>query len=114
MPLTNCAGMGQSVPFATAYRNIVFNCGYAAFVLAAARIGFDSEGKKQWAIFGVFCGLAMGTKYTGLLAAPALAVCCAFVLLNRDKLKRNIEIRNLWVGCRCYGGVAFLSSQLDS
>jgi dolichyl-phosphate-mannose-protein mannosyltransferase len=59
---------------------------YAAFVLAAARIGFDAEDKKQWAIFGIFCGLAMGTKYTGLLAVPALAICCAFVLLNRDQL----------------------------
>jgi dolichyl-phosphate-mannose-protein mannosyltransferase len=71
---------------------------YAAFVLAAARIGFDAEGKTEWAIFGVFCGLAMGTKYTGLLSVPALAVCCVFVLLNRDQLKRAGEIRNLCVG----------------
>jgi len=71
---------------------------FAVFVLAAARIGFDAEGKKEWAIFGVFCGLVMGTKYTGLLAVPALAVCCAFVLLNRDHLKRAGEIRNLCVG----------------
>jgi hypothetical protein len=41
---------------------------YAALILAAARIGFDAENIREWAIFGVFCGLAMGTKYTGLLA----------------------------------------------
>jgi hypothetical protein len=70
---------------------------FAAFVLAAARIGFDAEDNKAWAIFGIFCGLAMGTKYTGLLAVPALAICCAFVTLNRNPLNRNIAIRNL--GC---------------
>src|ERR1700688_2991355 len=48
---------------------------YAALILAAARIGFDAENIRGWAIFGVFCGLAMGTKYTGLLAVPALAIC---------------------------------------
>jgi hypothetical protein len=71
---------------------------YAAFVLAAARIGFDAEDLKEWAIFGVFCGLAMGTKYTGLLAVPALAICCAYVHFNREQMKRKIEIRNLCVG----------------
>jgi hypothetical protein len=68
---------------------------FAAFVLAAARVGFDIESIREWAVFGVFCGLAMGTKYTGLLAVPALAICCAFVLLNRDPLSRSVGIRNL-------------------
>ena len=71
---------------------------YAAFALAAARIGFDAQSKKEWTIFGVFCGLAMGTKYTGLLAVPALAICCGFVLLTRDQLKRASKIRNLCIG----------------
>jgi hypothetical protein len=71
---------------------------FAAFVLAAARIGFDAESIKEWAIFGIFCGLAMGTKYTGLLAVPALAMCCALVVFNRDQLKDAIGIRNLCVG----------------
>jgi hypothetical protein len=71
---------------------------YATFVLTGARIGFDAEGKKEWAIFGIFCGMAMSTKYTGLLAVPALAICCALVLFNRGHLKRVGEIRNLCVG----------------
>jgi hypothetical protein len=39
----------------------------------------------------------MGTKYTGLLAVPALAICCAFVIFNRDRLNRAIGIRKLCV-----------------
>ena len=79
---------------------------FAAFVLAAARIGFDAEPIREWAIFGVFCGLAMGTKYTGLLAVPALAICCAFVILNRDQLNRIVGIRNLGVGLAIAAAVA--------
>jgi hypothetical protein len=69
---------------------------YAAFVLAAARIGFDAESIKEWAISGVFCGLAMGSKYTGLLAVPALAICCVYVL-KCDESNRPVGIRNLGV-----------------
>jgi hypothetical protein len=58
---------------------------YAAFVLAAARIGFDAQRFKEWATFGMFCGLSMGTKYTGLLALPALVICCAFLLIGRKQ-----------------------------
>lgn len=79
---------------------------YAALVLAAARIGFDAENIKEWAIFGVFCGLAMGTKYTGLLAVPALAICCAFVLFNRDQSNRTVGIRNLCVALAIAAAVA--------
>ena len=70
---------------------------FAAFVLTAARVGFDAERIRDWAIFGIFCGLAMGTKYTGLLAVSALALCCAFVVLNREQLNRTAGIRNLGV-----------------
>jgi hypothetical protein len=45
---------------------------YASFILAAARIGFDAERPKHFVVFGFFCGLAIATKYTGLLALPAL------------------------------------------
>jgi len=79
---------------------------YAAFVLAAARIGFDAEGIKAWAIFGLFCGLAMGTKYTGLLAVPALAICCAFLIFNRDRMNRATGIRNLFVALGIGAAVA--------
>jgi Dolichyl-phosphate-mannose-protein mannosyltransferase len=56
---------------------------YAAFVLAAARIGLDARRLREWAAFGLFSGLAIGTKYTGLLAIPAVIFCIA--LLNSAK-----------------------------
>jgi dolichyl-phosphate-mannose-protein mannosyltransferase len=58
---------------------------FAAFVIAAVRIGFDAESLREWAVFGIFCGFAIGTKYTGLLAFPALLLC--ILLLN---IIRNI------------------------
>ena len=48
---------------------------YSGFVLAAARIGLDAQHGKQYALFGVFCGLALGTKYNALFAVPLLALC---------------------------------------
>jgi 4-amino-4-deoxy-L-arabinose transferase-like glycosyltransferase len=51
---------------------------YATFILAAVRVGFDAEQRKHFALVGLFCGLAMGTKYTGLLALPVLLLCIAW------------------------------------
>jgi hypothetical protein len=56
---------------------------YAAFVLAAARIGLDARRAREYAAFGIFCGFALGTKYTGLLAAPIL-ILCAMLLWARE------------------------------
>lgn len=50
---------------------------YAGFVLAAARIAFDAERPKHFAAAGMFCGFAIATKYTGLLALPALFLTAA-------------------------------------
>jgi hypothetical protein len=62
---------------------------FAAFVLAATRIGFDAQSLREWAIFGMFCGFAIGTKYTGLIAVPALLI-CVFVL-NLKKKDQNLH-----------------------
>lgn len=51
---------------------------YAAFFLAAVRIALDADGLIEWTSFGVFAGLLIATKYTGLLALPVLAVGLAF------------------------------------
>jgi 4-amino-4-deoxy-L-arabinose transferase-like glycosyltransferase len=48
---------------------------YAAFILAAARVGFDAEGQRRFILFGLFCGLGMATKYTALTAVPVLVFC---------------------------------------
>lgn len=52
---------------------------YAGFVLAAIRIAVDAERKRDWTLFGIFCGLAMGTKYTGILAFPILILCGVWI-----------------------------------
>lgn len=57
---------------------------FAAFVIAAARIGFDAQRLREWAVFGIFCGFAMGTKYTGVLAVSALFTCTLLLNLKRS------------------------------
>lgn len=52
---------------------------YAAFLLAAVRVGFDATERRHFALFGFFCGLAMATKYPALLALPVLIVCAVWV-----------------------------------
>ena len=78
---------------------------YAAFILAAARIGFDAVHPREWAIFGLFCGLAMGTKYTALLAVPALLACCTFATVVKDRQFFFI-IQNLGIAAAIAGFVA--------
>jgi 4-amino-4-deoxy-L-arabinose transferase-like glycosyltransferase len=60
---------------------------YAAFILAAVRIGLDAREKKHFAVFGIFCGLAMATKYPALFALPALVFCAAW----RPEQRRNVR-----------------------
>jgi hypothetical protein len=48
---------------------------YASFVLMAIRVALDAESSKDFAMVGLFVGLAMGTKYTGLLSLPVV-LCC--------------------------------------
>ena len=48
---------------------------YAAFVILAARIAFDSELPRHYLLVGLFCGFSIGTKYTGLIATALLIVC---------------------------------------
>jgi dolichyl-phosphate-mannose-protein mannosyltransferase len=78
---------------------------YAAFILAAARIGFDAVHPREWAIFGMFCGFAMGTKYTALLAVPALLACCAWATAAKDRQFFSI-LQNLGIVAAIAGFVA--------
>jgi hypothetical protein len=55
---------------------------YAAFVLAAARVAIDADRRRDFLAFGIFCGLAAATKYTGLLAIPALLITA---ILSRER-----------------------------
>ena len=62
---------------------------YAAFFLAVARIALDAENPFEWTSFGVFRGLLIATKYTGLLAVPVLAVGMVFLRRKSDQEKRR-------------------------
>lgn len=62
---------------------------YAMFVLAAARIAFDAERTPHFITLGAFCGLAMATKYTGLLAMAALVVLAGWPGGNATATKRG-------------------------
>ena len=60
---------------------------YAAFFLAAVRAALDAERHPEWTSFGIFRGLLIATKYTGLLAVPALAVSLVFLQRKSDQGK---------------------------
>jgi hypothetical protein len=62
---------------------------YAAFVLAAARVGLDAQRRSEYVVFGVFCGLAAGTKYTGLLAFAAILLCLAVARASKGAAERS-------------------------
>jgi hypothetical protein len=55
---------------------------FASFLLAAARVAFDAERRAEYVLFGFFCGFAMGTKYTGILAFPVLVLCAILIALG--------------------------------
>jgi hypothetical protein len=65
-----------------AYRGVyggMLDAVFAGFVLAAARVAFDAERAKDFVLLGIFCGIAMGTKYTGIVAF-VIVIFCTFVI----------------------------------
>jgi 4-amino-4-deoxy-L-arabinose transferase-like glycosyltransferase len=77
---------------------------YAAFVLAAARIAFDAHSPSEFAALGIFCGFAMGTKYTGVLAVPILL----FVALAFWNQEPRGQWRKQFAGAGLAAAVALL------
>src|ERR1700737_4705491 len=72
---------------------------YSGFVLGAVRIGFDAERPAHYLLFGAFCGFAMGTKYTGLIAAVLLITCTFVVATAMNRHRRKESLRHLGVAC---------------
>jgi hypothetical protein len=63
---------------------------YAAFLLVAVRIGLDAHRRREWAMFGMYCGLAISTKYPGLLALPLLVSCAIMRSAGKDGLRFGV------------------------
>ena len=80
---------------------------YAAFVILAARIALDSELPGHYVLVGLFCGFAMGTKYTGLIATALLIVCVIVFTPNSSGRFSWSTIKHLAIICLV---AAFLSS----
>jgi hypothetical protein len=63
---------------------------YAGFVLAAIRVGLDSTEKKHFIAVGLFCGLAIASKYPGLLATPVIIFILAWQGKSWERLRKAI------------------------
>ena len=77
---------------------------FAAFVIAATRVGLDVQHSSEWSILGLFCGLALGTKYTALLAVPAVLMCVLLLPLKRGNWNAPSLAKKIFLA----GGIAFL------
>jgi hypothetical protein len=80
---------------------------FASFVLAAARMAFDAEQPGHYALFGIFCGFSMGTKYTGLVSWPLL-IFCSFVI-SVWAYRRNTATVLKSLGISCLAAIAMAS-----
>src|SRR6266436_3462730 len=56
-----------------------------AVLALRAGLALDARARPDFVALGLFCGLAMGTKYTGILAVPALFIASAFMRERRGK-----------------------------
>jgi hypothetical protein len=72
---------------------------FAAFVLAAARMAFDAETLGDYALFGLFCGIAMATKYTALISFFLLIFCSLVISLWSRRQSRAAVAKNLAISC---------------
>jgi hypothetical protein len=74
---------------------------YAAFILAAVRVGLDAKERKHFAVFGLFCGLAMATKYPALVALPALVICISWSSENCRRFRDVILNASTAIAAAC-------------
>jgi hypothetical protein len=72
---------------------------FAGFLLAAARIAFDATEIRHYAVFGIFCGISMGSKYTALISWVLLVFCSLVISLFRRRQSAQVLLRNLGISC---------------
>jgi len=68
----------------------------AGLCLLALRFALDAVPPKGYALAGIFAGLAMGSKYTAIIAFLLIAV-CVFLTILRNAGRRREKIRGLLV-----------------
>lgn len=83
------------------------DCLFASFVLAAVRLAFDAERPGDYALFGIFCGFAMGTKYTGIMAWLLLVF--SSLLVSVWAYRRRLGTMLMYSGIACATAIAFAS-----
>ncbi|MGC1620197.1 MAG: hypothetical protein WA765_17030 [Candidatus Acidiferrum sp.] len=71
----------------------------AGFLLGAARIAFDAVTLRHYALFGIFCGISIGTKYTALVSWALLALCCFVISILKRHESPRVLLRGLGVSC---------------
>jgi len=72
---------------------------FAGFLLAAARVAFDATEIRHHALFGIFCGISMGSKYTALISWVLLVFCSLVVSLFGRRQPAQGLLRNLGISC---------------
>jgi hypothetical protein len=72
---------------------------FAGFLLAAARIAFDAVTLRQFTLFGIFCGISMGTKYTALISWVLLVFCCFLISALGRRQPHPFLAKNLLASC---------------
>ena len=72
---------------------------FAAFVLAAARIAFDAETPRHYALFGLLCGIAVATKYTALISFFLLILCSLVISLWTRRQSHAALAKRLAISC---------------
>jgi hypothetical protein len=72
---------------------------FAGFLLAAARIAFDAVNPRHYVLFGIFCGISMGSKYTALISWVLLVFCSFVIALLGRRQPVQMLLKNLGVSC---------------
>ena len=66
-----------------------------SFVLLSFRLALDAEGPQSYILSGLFSGLAMGTKYLGLISTLLILACAFLFRFLGDKEKASILLKHL-------------------
>lgn len=72
---------------------------YSAFVLIALRVTLDATKRREFILAGIFSGLAMGTKYTGIVALFLILICAFVALFLRHSAKFTSVVTRVSILC---------------